>query len=167
MRPSKYLNNKNALFSAVLDNDIPKLKALIDENVDLNVRSVDDVTPLIAATIMNNKKVVQVLLDANADVDARDHTGWTALIHFASENCSPEIGDALIKANADINARGRYGTTALIAASMRGNMNFVKTLVEAGADLNIAAKSKGERFTALYAAESEGHKEPDCGHHIL
>jgi hypothetical protein len=155
----KYGNNKNALFSAVLDDDIPRLKTVIDSNVDLNVRSVDDITPLIAATIMNRQKVVELLINANADVNAKDRAGWTALIHFASSNDSLDLGNALIKANADINVRDKLGTTALIVAAVKGNIDFVKILVEAGADLNAAAKMTGEPFTAMQAAEREGHKE--------
>ena len=156
----KYRNNKVELFTAVMDDDIPKLKLLVDAKVDLNVRSAKDITPLMAATIMNHKEDVRILLDANADVNAKDHIGWTALIHLASANGDPELGDALIKAHADINARGRYGTTALIMAALKGNMDLTKTLVDAGADLNAEAETTGEqRFTALNAAEREGHKE--------
>jgi hypothetical protein len=155
----KYLNNKNALFSAVLDDDIPKLKEVINKKPDLNVRSVDNVTPLITATIMNHQNVVQILLEANADVNAKDRAGWTALIHFASSNNDPELGKALIDAKADINAKDKNGTTALIVAAARGNVDFVKVLVEAGADLNAEAKITGEPFTALDAAEREGHME--------
>jgi hypothetical protein len=155
----KYRNDKRNLFSAVLENDIPKLEAQVKAGVNLNIRTVDEFTPLIAATIMNRKKVVQVLLDAGADVNAKDHTGWTALIHFASANLDPEIGKALFKAHADVNARGIYGTTALIMACVKGNTDLVKTLVAEGADLNAAADIEGEHLTALHAAESEGHKE--------
>ena len=155
----KYLDNKRALFSAVLDNDIPKLKILINEKVDLNVRSIDNITPLIAATVMDHPEVVRILLDANADVNAKDSMGWTALINFASTNVNSEIGDALIKAHADINAKGKYGTTTLIMAAMKGNMDLVKTLVQADADLNAEVNTPEERFTALGAAEREGHRE--------
>ncbi len=155
----KYEDNRRDLFSAVLDDDIPKLKSLIDAEVDLNVRSVDDVTPLIAAIIMNNDQAAQILLDANADVDARDYKGWTALIHSASANSSIEMVDALIRANADINASGRHGTTALIMASVKGNMDVVKALVKKGADLDAAAEIEGEKFTALRAAERGKHVE--------
>ena len=155
----RYRNNKHDIFTAVLDNDIPKLKALIEREADLNVRSVDNVTPLIAATVMGRQKVIQILLDANVDVNAKDNKGWTALIHLASVIDSPEIARALIKAHADINAVGKDGATALIVAAMKGNMELVKTLVQAGADLNVAAKTTGHHFTALYAAEKEGHKE--------
>lgn len=155
----KYLDNKKDIFNAVMDNDIPKLQKLIEAKVDLNVRTVDDITPLMVAAIMGSQKAVQTLLDANADVNAKDHTGWTALIHFASTNGNLEMGNTLINAHADINARGKHGTTALIMAAIKGNMDLVKTLVEAGADLNAEFETTGERFTALYAAERGGHKE--------
>ena len=155
----KYLDNKKELFTAVLDGDIPKLKALINEKVDLNVRSVDNITPLIAATILDRLQVVQILLDAHADVNARDRAGWTPLIHFAASNGNLELGNALIRADADINARDKNGTTALIAAAAKGNLDFVKVLVDAGADLNAAAKMAEAPFTALQAAERTEHKE--------
>jgi len=155
----EYQDSKRDVFSAVLDDDIPKLKALIDAKVDLNVRSIDDVTPLIAATVLDSQKVVQLLLDANANVNAKDSSGWTALIHSANTNGNPEIASALIKAHADINASGKYGTTALFMAAVKGNIDLVKALVEAGADLNAAVKTTGDSLTALHAAERQGNKE--------
>ena len=153
----KYQDNKRALFNAVLEDDIPKLKSLIDAKVELNVRSVDDITPLTAATILNQPEVVRILLDAGADVNAKDITGWTALIHSASANSNIEIARALIKARSDINARGIHGNTALIMAALKGNIAFVKALVEAGADLNVSADIEGENSTALVIAEKKGH----------
>lgn len=155
----KYRNNKRDLFSAVIENDIPKLNALIETGADLNVRTVDDITPLTAATIMNRKEIVHILLDANVEINARDSIGWTALIHCASAYGDPGMFDELIKAHADINARDIHGTTALIVASMKGNIDLVKTLVDAGADLNAEADTNGGHFTALNAAESRGNKE--------
>lgn len=57
------------------------------------------------------------------------------------------IGDVnLIKAelskNPDINAQF-YGTTPLIVASIRGNLNAVKYLVEQGADINYVNSTYG------------------------
>ena len=155
----KYQDNKRNLFNAVLDNDIPKLKSLTDAKVELNVRSVDDITPLMAATIMNQPEVVRILLDAGADVNAKDRMGWTALIHSASANNNIEIAETLINARSDINARGTHGNTALIMATLKGNMAFVKALVEAGADLNVSADTEGKGSTALSIAEKKAYMD--------
>lgn len=155
----KYQDNKRDLFNAIIDDDISKLKELINAKVDLNVRSIDEITPLIAAVIMNNAKAARILLAANADVNARDQIGWTALIHSASADAGLELVNELIEAHADINACDIHGTTALIVASVKGNMDLVKALLKAGADLNATANNEGESLTALNAAEREGHME--------
>ncbi len=87
---------------------------------------------------------------------------------FAAEEREEELfaaarrGDApavaqLLRDGVDANAQTRYGVTALTYASRHGHTAVVKTLLDAGAEVNVS-----DRFyhgTPLSAAASEGHAE--------
>ncbi len=62
----------------------------------------------------------------------------------------------LMLADADINATGRFGRTALILASIKGDKDIVKILLDKGADVN-AKDNDGD--TALIKAYIKGNKD--------
>ncbi|HOW54564.1 MAG TPA: ankyrin repeat domain-containing protein, partial [Syntrophorhabdaceae bacterium] len=59
---------------------------------------------------------VKFLIASGADVNARDSSGWTALM-AASQAGRTEAVRALIEAKADVNAGDEPGVTVLMAAS--------------------------------------------------
>ncbi len=61
-------------------------------------------------------EVVRTLLAAQPDVNAKNDTGYTALMN-ASRVGHVEVVRALLAAQADVNAKDRKGLTALMLAS--------------------------------------------------
>jgi ankyrin repeat protein len=59
------------------------------------------------------RKDVQHYLDAGGDVNRRDPKMNWSLLHFAAEDCNPEIIRLLAARGADMNARAQNGWTPL------------------------------------------------------
>lgn len=80
-----------------------------------------------------------------------------SLIHEAIENGNTENIDKLI-ATEDINAKDLSGHTPLMIAARKGNVEWVKALIAAKADLELQSHSD-YKWTALIIAASEGNTE--------
>lgn len=98
-------------------------------------------TPLHVASQSGATGVVRALLAAKADARAATTDGATPL-HLAAVAGVPGTITALIAAGADVNAKEpAWGQTALMAAAARGRADAVRTLLKAGADHAITAKT--------------------------
>ena len=96
-------------------------------------------------------KDVQRYLDSGGDVNRRDPKMNWSLLHFAVEDCNPEIVRFLASRGADLNARDQHGWTPLhwavesdIDAAQQEarrarELPTVKVLIEHGADTTIRA----------------------------
>jgi hypothetical protein len=107
------------------------------------------VTDLMRASAKSDAVEVQRLLSAAADVNARDASGWTALMFAARGDGAPEVVAALLKAGADPNARSSMGQTPLMAAA-NGSPEKLRLLIAAGASVN--AQDKDGRTALMFAA---------------
>ncbi|MGH9592926.1 MAG: ankyrin repeat domain-containing protein, partial [Bryobacteraceae bacterium] len=131
-------------------------------------------TILMTASRTGNPEVVRALLARGADPNAKETTyGETALIWAASENHGSAV-NLLIEHGADVNARSnplafpkdRFGLegvntilphgnwTALMYAAQEGSLDATRTLIAAGASLNL---TDPDGTTALVLAIINGH----------
>ena len=116
------------------------------------------------AAFSGNIEDVKKALDAGADVNAKDNTGFTALI-WASIYGHTEIVRKLLNAGADVNAKTNSGQTALIGASINRHTEVVKILEEAATkegtkkrkatEINPTAVKKAKVATEIPAEDSE------------
>lgn len=87
-------------------------------------------------------------------VNARDAFGYTAL-HYAARSGFRDMCSKLINAFAEVDSRTTSGlVTPLQRASTKGNLDVVRLLVGAGADVRLQ-DSDGK--TALHRSVEEGH----------
>ncbi|MFH1113810.1 MAG: ankyrin repeat domain-containing protein [Pseudomonadota bacterium] len=90
---------------------------------------------LMGAIYKGDLKAVERLLAGGADANARDQSGWTALMR-AAESGRPDIVRLLLDNGADVALKSECGWTALIQAVSGGHQEAARLLLERGADIN-------------------------------
>jgi hypothetical protein len=85
------------LFSAVAQDDMATIEALLAKGVDVNAKNESGQTALMIAARYARTTIVQFLVAKGADPNIKDKQGWTALKHAQS---SPEIVNILKNAKA-------------------------------------------------------------------
>ena len=88
-----------------------------------------------AALIRKDSAAVIELINRGIDVNTVDRAGNSLLIQAARQDI-PELFEHLLQRRARLNTRNKNGETALSIAAYAGNMNYVKRLVEAGAEVS-------------------------------
>lgn len=73
------------LLEVTIKGDVKKLKKLLSQGLEVNVRNPDNRCPLHEAVLHNNEDVTAVLLDARACPDVKDRFGYAPL-HLAIAN---------------------------------------------------------------------------------
>ena len=128
--------NAEALKTAAKNNNIPAVKAFVNQGVNVNYRDNDGNTLLYTALKKNNLDVAKILIDAGADVNAPSvENGITPLIIATSR------ADNLQKDAKKIMAR-KQGTPIEeklkkhIAYQMIMAKKMLQMLVDSGADVN-------------------------------
>lgn len=137
--------------------DYEKIKALIAQGADCNLRSKNGTTVLMIAASLNDEVTCKMLIDAGADVNAQDIDGNTALWWIARWG-SAKICKLLIAHKADVNVCTKYSDTPLRLAAGCKNIEVLKLLINAGADVN-AQDSNGNTALHLAAGYHKNHNK--------
>ena len=152
------------LHIAVIKSNANLVTLLLDQAAYISCKTIDGQTPLHIAVDQGDEIIIQKLFARNADPSLQDVTGNTSL-HLAVQlkqklisesvktgasngspflasyhTCSQQTVQSIIGHGADVNAINNRGQTALWFACTDGQNNFVKVLLDAGADPNIADK---------------------------
>ena len=142
--------------AAVIGNAV-LLDRLLKAGADVESANADGQTALMVVARAGNVDAAQVLLRHGAKVNAVEHwRGQTALMWAAAQQ-QPAMVKALVTAGADVNARSTVnnwdrqvtaepraiyrpagGFTPLLFAAREGCLDCARTLVDAGADLNLS-----------------------------
>ncbi|MHC4540614.1 MAG: ankyrin repeat domain-containing protein, partial [Planctomycetota bacterium] len=139
---------------------LDKVKAFVENGVDVNAKDDQGMTPLHLAAHCGHREVVEFLLSNDADVNAKDNEGRAPLdialsqrhkdvlkllaeagadiftIHIAAFVGSLEKLRNFVETGTDIDSKDEKGRTPLLRAVMGKHIEAVKCLVEAGADVN-------------------------------
>jgi ankyrin repeat protein len=164
--------------------DVATLRVLLARGADIASAVRDGETPLMAAARAGNVEAVTLLIEHGADPNEADSVeGQTALMWAAAENHGAVV-KALAARGAEVNGRSnvleaptrdildfrtdkngqalqtllttfpRGGLTPLLFAARQGSVDGARSLIEAGADLNLADP---EGITPLVLAIRNGH----------
>ena len=148
------------------------VRMLLAKGANVAVMDQRKVTPLNAATFGNDTATIRLLLDAFADIHTADtFIGLTPLIN-ASGNRNLEAVKMLLAKGANVNAVSKTqdlpriqtgtvefgGWTPLLMAVPFGPPELIRTLVEAGAKVNV---QDYRSFTPLMLAAANDHANPE------
>jgi ankyrin repeat protein len=122
-------------------------------------------TPLVFATRRNDVESVKVLLAGGADINQVTEYGWSPLL-VATQNRYYQLGAYLLEHGADPSLANKGGWSPLYLAVDNRNieggdypvrkgdmdhLDFIKMLLDKGADVNTRAKDNTERRTVFTA----------------
>ncbi len=142
------------LLEAVKRQDLPAVRALLRENVDVNAPQPDGATALHWAVHLDDAEIVDHLIRAGAQVDAANEYGVTPL-SLACGTGSASLVERLLTAGADPNLARATGETPLMRAASTGSVPAVEALIAHGADVNQTEPAVGQ--TPLMWAISTRH----------
>lgn len=117
-----------ALVFAAREGDIASVQHLLDAGADVNQVTAYGWTPLLAATQNRNYRIGVLLLEHGADSNIQNNGGWSPL-YIATDNRNIEGGD--------------YPTRK----PDMDHLDFIKRLLEFGADVNVRMNSSTETRT--------------------
>ncbi|MBI1364189.1 MAG: hypothetical protein GC134_09410 [Proteobacteria bacterium] len=125
-------SNQNALFFAIIGDQIPMAQALIGYGVRVNMANTLEETPLMIAVAKGNPHMVALLLDARADPNTSNQNGWNSL-HYAVYDNNIPMAALLIARGADIDHINKLGYTPLMQAAWKGFEEMARFLIKMGA----------------------------------
>jgi ankyrin repeat protein len=125
--------------------DFQIVKALLDHKADPNLKSKNGTTPLLAAANRGHSfEIVQILVEAGADVNASREDAWNGgALYRAIHKGDQRTIDFLLEKGACIEPVGKSFSPLDIAA-MVGDLDTVRRLVEAGANMNHSVEEYGD-----------------------
>ena len=146
--------NQNLLhFLSRSNKDTVLLKYLVYKGVSFNHKDKEGLSPVSVAVERKNMAALELYNEDNADFSVVDIEGST-LVHKALKHEDWGIMELILKHNLDINQKNKDGMTPLHLAAMSGeNINFIKSMLAAGAD-KMATTQFGENAYEL-AIENE------------
>lgn len=110
------------------------MKLLLDARADPNARDKRDGTALMRS--VKDLEKVRLLLGRGAEADARSQRGLTALMIAANRPGASDVVKLLLSHKADPRTPDKAGVTPMMYATDFGDLDIVKALVAAGADVN-------------------------------
>jgi ankyrin repeat protein len=140
-------NGEHGLILALREPSLKVIAALVQApKINIEVRSSQDESPLMLASLQGLLDICEQLIAKGADVNK---PGWTPL-HYAATHGHLPVMHLLLEQSAYIDAASPNGTTPLMMAAKYGTPAAVQLLLEEGAD----ARLKNDLgFTALDFAQ--------------
>src|SRR5580704_8529401 len=125
-------------YSAIRENNLTQLKALLDQKASADAADDHDITPLMYAAEIGSVEAMRLFLDRGADVNAQNAFGSTALMWSVSDPAKVRL---LLAHGADVNLTARSGRTALIIAGFTNpSAEVVRLLLAKGAKVDVMDK---------------------------
>jgi len=139
---------------------LPIVTLLLSRGANPNTQNRDGTTPLMYATTSKNTETMKLLLDAGADATLRHRSGQTALnmardLQFAAGVTLLEGRMQVSEPVVPVPPGPDSSNKELLLAALRGQLDKVKELLAAGADVNYWDQET--YMTALMYATSREH----------
>ncbi|MFD2231280.1 ankyrin repeat domain-containing protein [Alkalimarinus sediminis] len=139
-------NNETAdkptpLMLAAAEGDLAELQDLIGSGSNVNTQTPEG-TALTYAVDKNQQISALYLMSVGANPNKGFNAGETSLLMKASERADNRVVKAMLAAGAEVNYADSEGQSAIALASYKGHLTTVKTLLKAGADVNVTPEGK-------------------------
>src|SRR5579862_9707891 len=122
-------------YSAIRENNLTQLKALLDQKASADAADDHDITPLMYAAEIGSVEAMRLLLDRGADANAQNAFGSTALMWSVSDPAKVRL---LLDHGAQVNTAAKSGRTALIIAAFTNpSAEVVRLLLAKGAKVGV------------------------------
>lgn len=122
-------------YSAVRENNLAQLKALLGQKGSANVADDRGITPLMYAAEVGSVDAMRLLVDQGADVNTQNAFGSTALMWSVADPAKVRL---LLDHGAQVNTTARSGRTALIIAAFTNpSADVVRLLLAKGAKVDV------------------------------
>ena len=144
------------LVEAARMQDPTRVRTLLSQKADVNVRSTDGSTALLWLAHWNDVDTADLLLRAGAEANAANDFRMTPLSE-ACTNGNAALVRLLLKSGANPNTAIATGETPLMTCAKTGSADAVRMLIEYGAAID--AKEPAQDQTALMWAASEHHAD--------
>lgn len=148
--------NDARLADAAQQRDTPRIRALLQQKVDVNAAQSDGMTALHWATRNDDLEIANLLIKTGARIDVATRYGVTP-VYLACANGHAAMIDTLLRAGASPNAANPGGETALMTAARTGKADAVKLLIDRGAIVDTREGVRGQ--TALMWAVLDNHPD--------
>lgn len=135
------ITNHSEMLEGLLELDIGWIDEIIGKE-DSNEERCEKLSPLHLACLANSPRCVKILLKNKVNTNSLSNSYWakTPLICAIVSGGKLELVDMLINHGAYIDYNSSPCGTALHLAVSLGLQNYVKHLIELGADINVLAK---------------------------
>src|SRR5215469_2302441 len=114
-------SNDVRIAEAAMQGDRDAVRALIEQNAQVNGSQGDGMTALHWAAFKDDVETAKMLLAAGANLKATTRNGALTPLLLACANGNPAMIEAFLNAGADPNSAKADGATALMAAATSGN----------------------------------------------
>lgn len=127
------------IFTAFQEGDKEKVIEYINDGNDVNIKGPQDITPLMAASVMGYLEIAELLIDKGAEVNYQVR-GFNALTLACRMNYT-DIAKLLLENNSKVNIVSFEGHTPLYFSLEYDNKEVFDLLIAYGADVNLGNES--------------------------
>ena len=106
-------------------------------------------------TATGSEQMLQFLLQHGADVDIKEKEHGNSPIFMAVQVDRPDMLKILIEAGADLTLNNKIGRTLLHSLAARGKIDYIKLLLENGADIDVGKPGTTPLMTAADLGEDD------------
>lgn len=157
------LNLKNelgdtALMRATVVGNLEVVKLLVEKGASIHLKNKKGYTPLMKAAERNYLSIMQFLISKGGNVNEVRILGKdsSTALHLATQEGHRNAVELLIRSGANVNLKDSDGFVPIFHAIKSGNLEIVKLLVEAKADLSTSSYFGDTIHTVL---EESGNSE--------
>ena len=132
-----------ALYAAAASADATMTERLLAAGADPDASLLAGETPLMEAARQGKLAVVRLLLAGGANPGAQETNGGQNALMWAISERHSAVTEELVRHGADVNARSKGGFTAISFAAQQGDVDAIRTLLKADANVNDVAPKSG------------------------